>query len=69
MDGMDRSEVEAASWRPATVTSKEFAEGRPNVESHDGWHSWRMPQFGGTKLHELRMEYIARSEQPLDGEP
>lgn len=37
---------------------------RTGVVSHDGWHAWRVPRLGGTKLNELRMQYVASSQQP-----
>ena len=30
-----------------------------HVPSYDGWHAWRVIRLGGTKLHELRQQYIA----------
>ena len=30
-----------------------------NTPSYDGWHAWRVIRLGGTKLHELRQQFIA----------
>lgn len=30
-----------------------------NVVSYDGWYAWRVPRLGGTKLSELREQYVA----------
>lgn len=32
-----------------------------DLAAYDGWHAWRLPRIGGTKLHELRQQYIATS--------
>jgi hypothetical protein len=34
-----------------------------DVVSCDGWHAWLVPRLAGTKLDELRMQYIASSQQ------
>jgi hypothetical protein len=34
--------------------------------SCDGWHAWRIPRLGGTKLNELRLQYVALAEAPED---
>lgn len=31
-----------------------------HTPSYDGWHAWRVVRLGGTKLHELRQQYIAQ---------
>lgn len=33
-----------------------------DLVSYDGWHAWRVPRLGGTKLHELRLQFVAASE-------
>jgi hypothetical protein len=33
-----------------------------NIASYDGWYAWRVKRLGGTKLHELREQFIALSE-------
>lgn len=33
-----------------------------DVVSYDGWHAWRVPRLGGTKLHELRTLYVEDAE-------
>ncbi len=33
-----------------------------DLVSYDGWYAWRVPRLGGTKLHELREQYVAGSE-------
>lgn len=30
--------------------------------SYDGWLAWRVPRLGGTKLHELRAQYVERAD-------
>ena len=30
-----------------------------NVASYDGWYAWRVLRLGGTKLHELREQYVS----------
>ncbi|MGI8948839.1 MAG: hypothetical protein ACR2FV_12880 [Ornithinimicrobium sp.] len=30
-----------------------------DLVSYDGWYAWRVPRLGGTKLHELREQYVA----------
>jgi hypothetical protein len=32
-----------------------------DLVSYDGWYAWRVPRLGGTKLHELRDEYVVAS--------
>lgn len=32
-----------------------------DVVSYDGWHAWRVPRLGGTRLHELRMQFVAET--------
>lgn len=32
-----------------------------DVVSYDGWYAWRVPRLGGTKLAELREEYVAQA--------
>ncbi len=34
-----------------------------DLVSYDGWYAWRVPRLGGTKLHELREQYVASSER------
>jgi hypothetical protein len=34
-----------------------------DIVSYDGWHAWRIPRLGGTKLNELRLQYIASRQQ------
>jgi hypothetical protein len=34
-----------------------------DVPSYDGWYAWRVPRLGGTKLHELRVQYLARQAE------
>jgi hypothetical protein len=36
-----------------------------NIASYDGWYAWRVKRLGGTKLHELREQFIAISEPQL----
>jgi hypothetical protein len=31
-----------------------------DVASYDGWHAWRVSRLGGTKLHELRVQYVSK---------
>jgi hypothetical protein len=33
-----------------------------DLVSYDGWHAWRIPRLGGTKLHELRLQFVADAE-------
>ncbi len=40
------------------------------VVSYDGWYAWRVPRLGGTKIHELREQYVSLmqgSEDPAGG--
>lgn len=32
-----------------------------DLVSYDGWYGWRVPRLGGTKLHELREQYVAQT--------
>lgn len=29
-----------------------------DLVSYDGWYAWRVPRLGGTKLHELRLQFV-----------
>lgn len=33
-----------------------------DLVSYDGWHAWRLPRLGGTKLHELRMQFAESAQ-------
>ena len=35
-----------------------------DLVSYDGWHAWRVPRLGGSKLNELREQYVAQSCEP-----
>ncbi len=37
--------------------------------SYDGWYAWRVVRLGGTKLAELRQQYIAAASSPTLDEP
>lgn len=32
-----------------------------DLVSYDGWYAWRVPRLGGTKLAELREQYVAQA--------
>jgi hypothetical protein len=36
-----------------------------DLVSYDGWHAWRVLRLGGTKLHELRQQYVSAAESDL----
>jgi hypothetical protein len=40
-----------------------------DLVSYDGWYAWRVPRLGGTKLNELRTQYVAQAEAGQDDEP
>jgi hypothetical protein len=33
-----------------------------DLVSYDGWHAWRVVRLGGTRLHDLRVQYIVAAE-------
>lgn len=37
-----------------------------DLVSYDGWHAWRVPRLGGTKLNELRARYVEIVDDPTD---
>lgn len=39
-----------------------------SVPSYDGWHAWRVKRLGGTKLHELRQQYLAKHAETLSAD-
>lgn len=39
-----------------------------NVASYDGWLAWRVIRLGGTRLDELRRQYVAQSLSKLQAE-
>lgn len=40
-----------------------------DLVSYDGWYAWRVPRLGGTKLHELRTQYVAQTDASGLAEP
>lgn len=39
-----------------------------DLVSYDGWHAWRVIRLGGTRLHELRQQYVSSVEAaPTEG--
>jgi len=38
-----------------------------SVPAYDGWVAWRVPRLGGTKLADLRTEYLTRTASAVDG--
>jgi hypothetical protein len=37
-----------------------------DLVSYDGWHAWRVPRLGGTKLHELRELFVQRAGDQVE---
>lgn len=33
-----------------------------DLAAYDGWYAWRVPRLDGTKLHELRQQYVAQAD-------